>query len=83
MRAQTLSSVDTFVSKFIFPSIWVGLSVWFGVTVSISRGMELWALVLWAVGTGFVLVLSLPLKRVRVDDGFIYVSNYWRQISVP
>ena len=37
----------------------------------------------WVLGTTFILWMSVALKRVRMDDRQLYVSNYLREISVP
>ncbi len=40
-------------------------------------------LISWILGTIFLWFLCGALKRVRVDDHFIYVSNYLREVSIP
>ena len=40
-------------------------------------------LILWVLGTAFILWLSMPLKRVFIEDGALSVSNYLSQIRIP
>ena len=45
--------------------------------------LKLQFLVVWILGTAFVLWACAGLKRVRVDEKSLYVSNYRREISIP
>ena len=45
--------------------------------------MKLAFLGAWILGTTLILWTSAGLKRVRMDDRQLYVSNYIREISVP
>jgi hypothetical protein len=45
--------------------------------------MKLQFLIMWIVGSALILAFCAGLKRVRVDENFLYVSNYLREISVP
>jgi len=38
---------------------------------------------IWVVGTAFILGVAARLKRVRIDDDALYISNYLKEISVP
>ncbi|MGA7993825.1 MAG: hypothetical protein WCA28_02820 [Bradyrhizobium sp.] len=94
MQQKTLSSAWTFWMKFIFPPVWI-LS--FGIiAILLSFGglndggnampppqMKFAFLGVWIVGTTLILWFSAGLKRVRMDDRQLYVSNYLREISVP
>lgn len=94
MNSLTLSSRQTFVMKFVFPAFWITI-FGFG-TVMLWSGamhgkggappppeMKYLFLAVWFAGTSFILWLCTPLKRVRVDDRSIHISNYRREISVP
>jgi hypothetical protein len=37
----------------------------------------------WILGTTFILWASAGLKRVRMDERQLYVSNYFREIQIP
>ena len=40
-------------------------------------------LAVWVVGSIFILSASAGLKRVRIDQRQLYVSNYVKEISIP
>ncbi|HEX7614705.1 MAG TPA: hypothetical protein VF554_05430 [Thermoanaerobaculia bacterium] len=94
MNPRFLSSRQTFVSKFVFPALWISLfglgtlAMWTGVmTGEDEKGpppAERWIfLALWTGGSAFILWSCAGLKRVRVDQRFLYVSNYRKEIAVP
>ncbi len=94
MQQRTLSSASTFWMKFVFPPVWI-LS--FGIVAILlsfgglndrsnampSSQMKFAFLGAWILGTTLILWTSAGLKRVRIDDRQLYVSNYIREISVP
>ena len=75
--------------KIVFPGFWI--SMWGFVTVMMFlRGVEdadpaaKWiCLFAWVVGSAFIYWSSIRLKEVSVDDNFLYVSNYLKEISIP
>jgi len=80
---ERLSSLQTFFGKFIAPPIWIGV---FGFVVMKSRlDAKVWPLMFaaWIVGSGFIYWSCVRLKRVSIDDQFLYVSNYLQEIAVP
>lgn len=91
---KTLSSAQTFLMKVVFPTLWITgfglgtLSLWLGVMHGKNGSpppdaMKLHFLVIWIVGTAFILWTCAGLKRVRVDSKSLYVSNYLREITIP
>ena len=40
-------------------------------------------LLIWVVGSIFICWDSIRLKEVSVDDSFLYVSNYLKEVSIP
>ena len=82
-----LSSRLTFITKTIFPACWI---VGFGAITAFfwaSRGLPAktgWLfLAAWTAGALSFWWWCVPLKRVRVGDGALYVSNFRKEIVVP
>ena len=85
-RMRTISSPMTFFYKFVFTGVWIlvagaaavsaftdpgsSRSPWLGAAFWLVSGTLLWML----VGT---------LKRVRIDDGRLLISNYVSERVVP
>jgi hypothetical protein len=73
--------------KFVFPVVWVlgfGLAclyLWSGAPEDAVPPYGFFAA--WIAVTAFILWTSVGLKRIRVDERRLYVSNYLREISVP
>jgi hypothetical protein len=82
---ERLSSLQTFFSKFIFPPIWIG-SFGLGVTKTMQAAdPRSWLpiFVIWIVGSGFIYWTCARLKKVSIDEQYLYVSNYFQEIAVP
>lgn len=90
---RSLSSAQTFLLKFIFPTFWIGL---FGAgTVMLWIGgfdgskappppeMKWLFLLAWIAGSTMIWFLCARNKRVEIDESYLYISNYIREISVP
>ncbi|MHB0914974.1 MAG: hypothetical protein ACYC5A_06745 [Thermoleophilia bacterium] len=91
MENRTLSSYQTFFQKYLLPAIWIPLfgilaiGPWFGILDDYSRDTHssLWTEI-WMIGvTVIILWSSSRLKRVRVQGGRLYVSNYLRESTIP
>ena len=84
MQERTLSSAWTFWMKFVFPAIWI---LAFGYVTFLWSGgppqTKFVFLVVWIVGTTSILWVYAGLKRVRMDERQLYVSNYFQEIYVP
>jgi hypothetical protein len=39
--------------------------------------------VMWIAGTAFIYWSCVRLKKVSIDDQFLYVSNYLQEIAIP
>lgn len=96
MRPGTrdLSSAWTFWTKFVFPAVWISgfgsgaILLWFGGFHDRNNAMpppqmNLVFLGVWVLGSTFILWASAGLKRVRMGEGQLYVSNYVREICIP
>ena len=80
-----LSSLQTFGCKFIFPPLWIG---GFGLVAMKSMHAadpKAWSpvFVMWIVSSGFIYWNCVRLKKVGIDDQFLYVSNYLKEIAIP
>jgi hypothetical protein len=94
MSERKLSSAQTFWMKFVIPAIWIsmfGLGT-LGLFLGAFRGpddlpppgaMKWGFLAGWIVGTIFIYRECARLKRVRIEDSAIYVSNYLKEIRIP
>jgi hypothetical protein len=92
---RTLSSAQTFVMKFISPAACLGGSAAgymlmftsgkFPGLAAIPLAAEMKWLFLGATVLGGILVywFCMRLKRVALDDRWLYISNYLREIRVP
>ena len=84
MQERTLSSAWTFWTKFLFPAIWI---LAFGYVTFLWSGAppqtKFVFLVVWIAGTTSILWAYAGLKRVRMDERQLYVSNYFRETYVP
>ena len=93
---RTLSSAQTFLMKVLFPPLWIGgfaiaTAIFFLIPGLVhdagggppdpdSKWFFLFATI---AGTAFIWWLCIPLKRVRMDDRALYISNYSTEIAVP
>ena len=93
-KPKTISSAQTFIMKLVFPTLWISgfgfgtASLWLDFMhgeneTSPASEMKFIFLIMWLAGTAFILWSCARLKRVRLDDKHIYVSNYRREISIP
>lgn len=96
MSRHPISSGQTFVMKWIFPIVWIGAFASATIALFVLPGSLLnqngggppesmkWAFLAGTIGGGaFILMISGPLKRIAMDDGNLYVSNYRREIVIP
>ena len=93
MQERTLSSAWTFWAKFVFPAVWITgfgtgtIQLWLGGHDNNNAmpppEMKFMFLAGWLLGSVFMLWASAGLKRVRIDDQRLYVSNYVKEISIP
>jgi hypothetical protein len=94
MRESELSSGWTFWTKFILPVIWISgfglgtVAIWFDDFHGLGNeppplAMKFWFLGLSLAGSSFLLWSCAGLKRVRVKQRQLVISNYIREICVP
>ena len=86
---RRLSSYQTIIVKIILPVLWPTM---FGLAVlgMFTRGFDgpdssaKWLFfVIWIAGGVFMWWGSVRLKVVSVDETFLYVSNYLKEIAIP
>src|ERR1700722_17332241 len=94
MHERNLSSAYTFWFKFVLPVGWVfgfglgTIQLWFGAFHDRNGALpppEIKFLFagIWILGSTFILWAGAALKRVRIDQGQLHISNYVREICVP
>lgn len=91
--AERLSSQWTFFFKFIFPLIWIGglstatatlwLQGWLGTGGDAPPGLRWGFLAATLLGSAFMYWSCVRLKKVAMDDRFLYISNFSDEIQVP
>src|SRR5579863_832812 len=87
---RTLSSAQTFFMKLIFPLFWIAGFGFMALSPFLGRfrdnsdfdGMKWFFLSVWLLGTVFVYWACVRLKRVRIDNEALYISNYIKEIRV-
>jgi hypothetical protein len=93
MGEGNLSSARTFLEKFIFPVLWISgfglgtVSLWLGVHHRNGAlpppELKFIFLLLSIGGSGFILWTNASLKRVRVNERQLFISNYFREVCIP
>lgn len=94
--ARTLSSAKTFVMKVVFPILWIcsfgyGTLGLFNVGTAFSDKadappppeMKWLFLAGWLFGSAIIYFTCIRLKRVRMDEASLYISNYLEEVEVP
>ena len=68
--------------KYVFPVVWIS---GFGSATILTPAPQnkIVFLVAWSLGTTLILWANAGLKRVRIDERQLHVSNYSREICVP
>jgi len=93
---RDLSSKQTLFIKFVIPVLVIALLIFVvarGMTVGQGSHWSIGALLFSAMGWLFLISLGIAgylvwwslarLKRVCMDDQFLYVSDYFKEIKVP
>lgn len=75
--------------KIFFPALWiptlgfVTLMMFFSGFNDVDPFAKVFFLFAWVVGSAFIYWTSIRLKEVSVDDNFLYVSNYLKEVAIP
>jgi hypothetical protein len=83
MHESDLSSAWTFYAKFVFPAVWIPGFGSGTILLDRNNGLPPLFLVIWILGSAFILWANAGLKRVRTDGRQLLVSNYIREIHIP
>jgi hypothetical protein len=85
--AITLSSRLTFITKTVFPACWIlgfgAIAALFWTSRSLPAETGWLFLAAWTAGALSFWWWCIPLKKVRVNGGDLYVSNFQKEIVVP
>lgn len=89
---RTISSSQTFWVKFFFPVLWIGVLVTVTLLLFLrpepsgpeeQSGVK-WVFLVCTVSVIFLIYrVVIRLKRVRMSNQALYVSNYRREIRIP
>jgi hypothetical protein len=85
---KTISSPFTFFFKFVFPSLWIatGLYVILRALLEPNAKNVFATVLLFAIWAGVSILIdyrnNFPLKRACLRDGFLFVSNYVREVKI-
>lgn len=80
---RTLSTEQTVLYKIVLPIFWA-LLVIVSNEMDFARGPDrVFFLFAWVVGSAFIYWGGIRLKIVSVDNEFLYVSNYLKEIAIP
>ena len=86
---RRLSSLQTFLLKIVLPAVWIPLLGFFNLAAfavgsNDPNAVPKWVLLgIWVASSAVVYWNGVRLKTVSVDDNFLYVSNYLKEISIP
>lgn len=75
--------------KFLLPATWIPfwgfgtLMLFFGGFKDGDPDLKWLFLFGWIIGSVIIYWTCIGLKAVRVDDNFLYASNYLKEISIP
>jgi len=74
----------TFLGKLIFPTLWI-MGFGFATLVTFAANDRYFPqfLVFWIAGIVVIYFSCIRMKRVRRDEGALYISNYLKEIRVP
>jgi hypothetical protein len=86
MTKRRISSRLTILCKFIAPILWVSIMSIGSVLALFRVAEEPGSLIIIFVGiisSFFIIRFALRLKLVSIDDAFLYVSDYRKEIQIP
>ena len=85
MQRQISSELTAFW-KYLFPVLWIPL-IGFGAiaAASLAKTKPGWILFVigWIIASGYVIWFARRLKFVSIDEDFVYVSQFRKQVQIP
>jgi hypothetical protein len=90
--SRTISSAQTFFAKFCIPPLLIGIfgtgirGMFLGTLTDHGRPMDptfKWVYLAFSILACSFTLLSARLKRIILDDGYLRISNFRREIVVP
>ena len=85
MKRQISSELTSFW-KYLFPILWIPL-IGFGsiAAASLAKTKPGWILFVvgWIIASGYVIWFARRLKFVSIDEDFVYVSQFRKQVQIP
>jgi hypothetical protein len=83
---QELSSDSTRLWKFYFPIGWIsfmGIGALLALTKLTVEPTAALFVVGWLIGSSWLYRFASRLKRVALDDNYLYISDYKKEIQLP
>src|SRR5215204_3382615 len=86
---RRLSSLQTPLTKIVFPALWIPLFGWGTLTMFLGGFKDAgdnfkWLFLFgWLTGSAFIYWSCVRLKEVSVDDDYLHVSNYLKKARIP
>ena len=75
--------------KIVFPAFWIllfgfaTLTLFLGGADGPNAPPKWLVLFVWIAGAAYICWSCFRLKEVSVDDNYLYVSNYFKEIAIP
>jgi hypothetical protein len=83
---KEISSEATAFWKYLFPTVWIPLmGVGAIAAARLATAETGWILFVvgWIIASGYVIWFARRLKFVSIDEDFVYVSQFHKQIQIP
>ena len=84
---KEISSSTMVAWKYVFPGVWI---LFMGIAGAIVAGFQParergWILFVlgWIIASGYLVWFARRLKFVSIDENFVYVSDFRKEIQVP
>jgi hypothetical protein len=84
MKKEISSEATTFW-KYLFPTVWIPLMGVWAIAAFQTTAEPGWILFVvgWVIASGYIIWFARRLKFVSIDEDFVYVSQFRKQIQIP